>query len=104
MMISFNPNRTNVPQRVTLLLSTRDAAKALQVSERTLYSYTKAGLIRCVAMPSTGPKQATKAKRYALSELERFILEHQTPINSDNPLNSKPTSNEADLLTTAEPR
>ena len=60
MIASNRPHRDENPK---LLVTSKQAAKALSISERTLYSYTKSGLISCVHMPSTGPKQETKGNR-----------------------------------------
>jgi len=49
----------------TLLLSSREAAKRLCISERTLWTLTDRGEIRCIRMGT--------AKRYPIIELERFI-------------------------------
>ncbi len=59
--------------KIRLLLSAREAAIALKISERTLHSYTKAGLIRCVRLPSNGDKGTKNSKRYECAELQRFI-------------------------------
>ena len=48
-----------------LLLSPREAARALSISERTLWSLTDRGEIPCIHIGS--------AKRYPVHELERFI-------------------------------
>jgi excisionase family DNA binding protein len=48
-----------------LLLTAREAARRLAVSERTLWTLTDAGEIRCIRMGA--------AKRYPIVELERFI-------------------------------
>jgi hypothetical protein len=62
--------------KLRLLVSPREAAIALQISERTLWTYTAAGLIRCVRMPSNGAKGSKIAKRYEIAELQRFIDRH----------------------------
>ncbi len=48
-----------------LLLSSREAALRLSISERTLWTLTKSGQIACVRIGS--------AKRYSVRELEDFI-------------------------------
>ena len=55
----------NFQDSQTLLLSSREAAKRLCISERTLWTLTDRGEIRCIRMGA--------AKRYPISELERFI-------------------------------
>lgn len=52
-------------QEPRLLLKAREAAKALNVSERTLYGWTRRGLVRAVRVGRT--------LRYAPAELARFI-------------------------------
>lgn len=49
-----------------LLLTQREAAKVLSISERTLYTLRKAGLIR-------GVRIGLGSWRYSIAELERFI-------------------------------
>jgi excisionase family DNA binding protein len=51
-----------------LLLSVREAAKALAVSDRTLWQMTKDGVIGSIKV-GTGPV------RYPVAELERWIEE-----------------------------
>jgi excisionase family DNA binding protein len=53
-----------------LLVSSREAAKLLSISERTLWTLTKNGQIGCVRIGTS--------KRYAVAELERFIASAQT--------------------------
>ncbi len=53
-----------------LLVSSREAAKLLSISERSLWTLTKTGQIACVRIGT--------AKRYAIAELERFITSAQT--------------------------
>ena len=48
-----------------LLLTSREAAACLRISERTLWTLTDRGDIRCIRMGA--------AKRYPMSELERFV-------------------------------
>jgi excisionase family DNA binding protein len=48
-----------------LLLTSREAAKRLAISERTLWTLTDRGEIRCIRMGT--------AKRYPIVELEGFI-------------------------------
>ena len=56
----MNPNEK-------LLLSSKEAAKLLSISERTLWTITNAGKIPCVRILG--------AKRYARSDIEKFIVE-----------------------------
>lgn len=49
----------------SLLLSTREAAKRLSISERTLYSLTKAGQLPCVRLGM--------AKRYSVETIKQWI-------------------------------
>ena len=58
-----------------LLVSTRDAARMLAVSERTLFTLRKAGLIRPVSVGLQGV-------RYSVEELQRFIRESEAKENS----------------------
>ena len=51
-----------------LLLSVREAAQALAVSERTLWQMTKDGVIVSI-------KVGTRSVRYPVAELERWIEE-----------------------------
>ncbi len=51
-----------------LLLSVREAAQALAVSERTLWQMTKDGVIGSI-------KVGTRSVRYPVAELERWIEE-----------------------------
>lgn len=53
-----------------LLLSPKEAAQLLSISERTLWTITKAGQIPCVWIRG--------AKRYARSDLESFIEQSKT--------------------------
>ena len=50
-------------------VQSREAARRLGMSERTLWSLTKADRIRCVRL-GTGPKAR---KLYPIAELERFL-------------------------------
>ena len=50
-----------------LLLSSKEAAMLLSISERTLWTITNAGQIPCVRILG--------AKRYARSDIEKFIVE-----------------------------
>jgi excisionase family DNA binding protein len=52
-----------------LLLTPRDAARALAISERTLWGLTKQGLIPCIRIG--------RAVRYALADLEAWIESHR---------------------------
>jgi excisionase family DNA binding protein len=56
--------RTTAPA-TTLLLTAREAAAALAISERTLWGLTKAGQVRCV--------HVGRAVRYAPADLSAFI-------------------------------
>ena len=57
---------TVVPSVPPLLLTAREAAQALRVSERTLFSLTKAGKVRCI-------RPTAWSVRYAVADLEKFI-------------------------------
>ena len=63
-----------------LLLSPREAAKVLCISERTLWTLTKPGLIGCFRIGAV--------KRYSIREIERFI-ESQTERDT-SPLSQPP--------------
>ncbi|MBM4026751.1 MAG: helix-turn-helix domain-containing protein [Planctomycetes bacterium] len=58
-----NPDRPSISP---LLLTPRETAKALRISERTLYTLTKAGKIRAVRIGSQG-------KRYRVQDLQEFV-------------------------------
>lgn len=53
-----------------LLLSSKEAAKLLSISERTLFTITSAGQLPCIRIMG--------AKRYSRSDLERFIEQQRT--------------------------
>lgn len=53
----------------TLLLRSRDAAKSLSISDRTLYSLTRRGELRAVRIG--------RAVAYSLDELRAFIARRQ---------------------------
>lgn len=53
-----------------LLLTARETAAALSISERSLWSLTNQGAIKCVRI--------NRSVRYARTELERFIAESQS--------------------------
>ena len=82
---SVNTANNNINQR--LLVTAREAAKLLSISERTLWSLTKAGSIAVVKIGGS--------KRYALNDLERFIAnqtQHETDLATNNPTFPTPTS------------
>lgn len=54
--------RTGPPK---LLVSAREAAAALSISERSLWGLTNQGLLRCVRIG--------RSKRYAVDDLHEFI-------------------------------
>jgi excisionase family DNA binding protein len=54
------------PFQGKLLLTPREAAKALSISERTLYNYTEAGKIEATWLSS-------QTKRYTPAALQAFI-------------------------------
>lgn len=62
-----------------LLLTPRQAAKALAISEKSLYTYTKNGLIPCVRIGH--------AKRYALADLQAWI-QRASERKSEKPQNN----------------
>jgi predicted DNA-binding transcriptional regulator AlpA len=53
-----------------ILLPAKDTARTLSISERTLYSLNKSGALPCVRV-------GTRAVRYAMSDIERFIAERR---------------------------
>jgi len=63
---STNPQDNKRPLR--LLLSPREAAQALAISERTLWQLTKDGKIDSI-------KVGTRSVRYPVASLERWIAE-----------------------------
>lgn len=65
--------------QVPLLLSTREAAKQLSVSERTLFALTKSGLLPCV--------RVGMAKRYSVETITKWIQVREA--EPDRPSNSE---------------
>ncbi len=63
---STNEQRNN--GQIRLLLSPREAAQALAISERTLWQMTKDGAIESI-------KVGTRSVRYPVAGLERWIAE-----------------------------
>ena len=64
--MQFAPNKNTRQQAIPrLLLSPREAAKALSICERTLYSLTKAGEIAAV--------RRGRLVRYSMEELQAWI-------------------------------
>jgi hypothetical protein len=59
-----------------LLVTDEEAAEVLRISTRLLWTLTNAGKIQCVKIG--------KAKRYAYSELQRFVDE-ATELSNANP-------------------
>ena len=64
----------------SLLLSTRDAAKRLAISERTLFELTKSGQLPCVRLGM--------AKRYSVERITRWIQKSEA--EPDRPTISRP--------------
>ncbi len=58
----MNTTKRAIPR---LLLKPREAAEALAISEKSLYTYTRDGLIPVVTIG--------RSKRYALADLEAWI-------------------------------
>ena len=56
-----------------LALRPRDAAKLLSISERTLFSLTKAGSIPCIR---TGPPDRRGCVLYSVATLQGWLAEH----------------------------
>ena len=56
--------KSNRERPLKLLLTPAEAARALSVSEKTLYNLTRAGAIQC--------RRIGMAKRYSLTALQRF--------------------------------
>ena len=67
-----------------LLLSSKEAAKLLSISERTLWTITNAGQIACVRILG--------AKRYARTDIEKFINQ-QTERTSSAPQQADDAAN-----------
>lgn len=65
-------------QQPLLAVGSRDAARMLGVSERTLYDLERDGRIRCTRV---GAK-----KLYAVRELERFLEPSSNPSSNDSTL------------------
>ena len=57
------------PGPLRLLLTVREAAQALSVSERSLWTLTRQGAIRCVRLG--------RSVRYSLEDLRAFIEAHR---------------------------
>ena len=55
----------STPAPTPLLLNSKNAAKALSISERTLFSLRKAGQVRCVKIG--------RAVRYDLRDVQAFF-------------------------------
>lgn len=62
----FQSVRDQSPELSPKLLTCRETAQTLRISERTLYTLTKRGELVCVRVIGG-------AKRYAIEELDRFI-------------------------------
>ncbi len=76
------PFSLNYPK---MLLTSREAAELLSISERTLWTLTKTGSIAVVKIGGS--------KRYSISDLERFIANqtHQeTDLATNNSAQSLP--------------
>lgn len=54
-----------------LLMTTKQAAQALALSERTLWSLTDSGELPCIKM--------ARAVRYSLDDLRAWIARNRTP-------------------------
>ncbi len=63
-MPSTNPELSNSDDQ-PILLSPKEAAKRLGISERTLWTITDRGEIHCIRIGAS--------KRYPVTELERFV-------------------------------
>jgi excisionase family DNA binding protein len=78
-------NKPFPPNHPKMLLTSREAAELLSISERTLWTLTKAGSIAVVKIGGS--------KRYAISDLERFIANqthHETDLATNNSAQSRP--------------
>lgn len=60
-----------------LLVGPKDAARLLGMSERTLWTLTDAGAIRCLRIAATGRKRPRKL--YEVAELRAFIERQRGP-------------------------
>lgn len=69
------------PKIPILALSSREASKALGISERTLWSLVQAGKIESFRIGN--------ARRYHVAELERFISERVTAEKTEQPQNHR---------------
>ena len=58
-------HRQERPEPPKLLLTAREAANTLSISERSLWGLTNQGLLRCVWLG--------RCKRYSLDDLREFI-------------------------------
>lgn len=76
----------------SLLLSTRDAAKRLAISERTLFSLTKSGQLPCVRLGM--------AKRYSVETIKQWIQKSEAEPASppDSPPRKPASSPDAQSL------
>ena len=62
-----------VPTPEPLLVSPRQAARLLSVSERTLFTWTKAGQVPCVKLG--------RLVRYSVDSLKEFIAEAEKVVD-----------------------
>lgn len=65
-----------------LLLTSRDAAEALAISERTLWELTARGEFKPLRMPGRGGK--ARALRYVVSDLEAWIVRTREGQGAEN--------------------
>jgi len=68
----FGPSRESQNQAVDepFLLSARDAAKRLSISQRTLFTLTSTGRIPCVRIG--------RLVRYSVDTLKKWIKDHES--------------------------
>lgn len=64
-MTATTLDRQERPEPPKLLLTAREAANALSISERSLWGLTHQGLLRCVWLG--------RCKRYSLDDLRAFV-------------------------------
>lgn len=67
----------NASQREPLLVGSKEAARLLGMSQRTLYTLTDAGEIQCLRFAAAGCKKSRKW--YEVAELHAFIERKRGP-------------------------
>lgn len=66
----MNPRHASI---APLLVTAREAARMLSVSERTLWAWTKEGRLPIVRLATSAAAAGRKQNRYAVADLLAFI-------------------------------